>query len=654
MLPALGLMVACGGGDGLEATEDAPALRSTKAAAVTEQCQPRTVYTEDHLSATYDTYVEQASPDASHGTSVMLVSDGSPRQETYLDFRFSGFDGFIQARLRLFASDGSTNGPALYKTQSGWTDTLTWNTRPAPVGTALGNVGEVASGSWVEYDVSSVVKGSGAHAFVLVPEGGNGMDFVSNEDPRRELRPVLVLTHAHTVCTYQGSGGGLTQAVLRGGGGDEVVQALATTSNGGHVVAGVYTGAGSLGGATFPSQGGLMLGRFHPDGTHEWSRAFPQASATLTVTSVTLTPLGNVLVVGGYAGTPDFGQGPLPTSPYYGTFIAKFSPVGQLTWAKGFTAGLVTGDGYDPLPIRANAVATDANGSLIFTGYFFGRANLGGGELYAGPGGGAFDDAVPGMFIAKYSWEGVHLWSRAYEGGLWGAQGEGLATDSAGNVLLAGYASRNADGSPVLGATHRENPLVAKFSPAGTLLWSRALNGAQGRMVGVAALPGDAVAFAGNFTRRFTFAGQTLESTQADEWDGGNADVMLGALEASGTDRWARKHGADAAESVSKVAVDAQGRFKLAGISGGAVDLGGGLIGPTRGNDPQSFVASYGPDGAHQWSRIVGTNHSDPLVAVTPDGTTLFGGTLRGITHVGPTPFGPSRGADLLLLKLAP
>ncbi|RYZ42165.1 MAG: DNRLRE domain-containing protein [Myxococcaceae bacterium] len=647
------LMVACGCGAGPEAPGEAPGPRSSEAAAVTEQCQPRTVYTEEHLEPTYDTYVEQDAPGASHGTSVLLISDGSPRQEAYLDFRFSGFEGFFQARLRLFATDGSTNGPALYQTPSGWTDSMTWTTRPAPMGPLLGNVGEVASGSWVEYDVSSVVKGSGAHAFVLVPEGGNGMDFVSKEDPRTELRPVLVLTHAHTVCTYQGSGGGLSRAWRRGGAGDETVGALATDSGGAQVVAGSYTGTGTLGGGTFPSPGGMMLGRFRADGSHEWSRAFPQTSATLNVTGVTLTPLGNVLVVGGYSGTPDFGTGPLASSPF-GTFIAKFSPLGQLTWVKGFTAGIMTGDGYQSLGIGPWAVATDANGSLIFTGYFLGHTDLGGGDLYAGPGGGAFDDAVPGLFIAKYSWEGLHLWSRAYEGGIWGAQGQGLATDSAGNVLLSGSASVKSGGIPVLGATGRENPFVAKFSPGGTLLWSRALQGAMGRVMGVAALPGDAVAFAGSFSKRFTFAGQTWASSQADEWDGGSPDVMLGVLEASGTDRWARKYGDDATESVSRVAVDAQGRILLAGASRGAVDLGGGSIGPTRGNELQTFVASYGPEGAHRWSRTVGPDLHGPLLAVTPDGSPYFGGTLRGTTYVGPTAYGPSQGSDLFLLKLSP
>ncbi|MCP3139232.1 CBM96 family carbohydrate-binding protein [Pyxidicoccus xibeiensis] len=656
LLPALGMMVGCGGVAGPEETAEAPALKSAEAAAVTEACEPRTVHTDESYGVTYDTYVEQDAAGTAHGTSTKLVSDGSPRQDTYLDFRFSLLDeSFIRARIRLYATDGSTNGPALYRTSSGWTDTLTWSTRPAPIGGAVANVGEVASGSWVEYDVTSVVTGSGAHAFVLIPEGGNGVDFVSREDSRQDLRPQLVLTYAHTVCTYQGTGGEVTDVQLEGGAGDETMQALATDSTGAYVVAGYYNGSGNLGGATFPGPKGLLLGRFRADGTHEWSSGFPQDSAEMNVTGVTLTPLGNVLVVGYYMGTPQLGTFTLPTAPLYGTFLAKFSPSGRLTWARGFTASYGHGEDIDHLSVIPRAVATDANGSLIVTGFFFGNTNLGGGLLYAGPSSTPYNDAYPGLFIAKYSWEGNHLWSKAYDAGSYGTWGESLATDSAGNVLLGGYASSTSGGAPVLGATSRETPVIAKFSPDGTLLWNRALNGARGTVVGVAALPGDAVAFAGRFNRTFTFAGQTLASSQANEPDGGNTDVMLGVLEAVGTDRWARRHGDDNTESVTRMVVDAQGNFRLAGTHVDPVNLGGGTIGAPRGTSAHVFVASYGPDGVHQWSRSVGPSFSwQPLLGVTPDGSTLFGGTISGPTFVHTTQYGPPQGADLFLLKLTP
>ena len=51
--------------------------------------------------------------------------------------------------------DGSTDGPALYRVGMDWSaDTLTWKTRPARVGSALGDLGAVGNHTPVEFDVS--------------------------------------------------------------------------------------------------------------------------------------------------------------------------------------------------------------------------------------------------------------------------------------------------------------------------------------------------------------------------------------------------------------------------------------------------------------------------------------------------------------------
>ncbi|WNG20262.1 DNRLRE domain-containing protein [Cystobacter fuscus] len=661
LLPALGwVAVGCGGVAESEAPGTAAEvmMQSVEARTAAEDCKPITLYTQSGYGPSHDTYVVEDSPNMNYGAATKLVSDGAPRQETFLRFNVSRDEPIVSAKIRLFAKAGSSNGPALYATSTQWDEnSLTWSTRPAPVGGPLSNLGEITSETWVDYDVTAAVKGPGDYAFVLLPEGGDGVEFGSMEDTRPPLHPMLILQHAHSECTYRGTGGTVSKVFQKGGAGDEQVQVMATDGTGAFVVAGTYTGNGSLGGATFPGQGGLMLGRFRADGSHEWSRAYPQAAASLTATGVALTPLGNILVVGTYAGSPDLGTGPFPsTSVWYpGTFIAKFSPSGQLVWARGFSAIVNAAEG-DAGAIRAQAVATDANGSLIVTGYFYGWTDLGGGELFAGLGSTAYEEPAPGMFIAKFSWEGEHLWSRAYSGGNSGAEGQSLATDSAGNVLLGGYVSLSNVEEDVLGATGPRNPLIARFSPEGVLQWARVLHGASGRVTGVAALPGDAVAFGGDFIKSFTFGGQTVSSAGAGEFDGGEEDVLLGVLEASGADRWARRYGTLTGEYVRRMVVDAWGNLQVVGVFRGRSDVGGGTIGANW-QLAHGFVASYGPNGAHRWSRALAPDLDtlDPvLLAVTPEGATLVGGTYLGTVQVESTRYGPSVGQDLLLLKLAP
>ncbi|MFP2904121.1 DNRLRE domain-containing protein [Pyxidicoccus sp. 3LFB2] len=653
LLPALGLMVGCGAEVDAQSPVDTPVeTRSVEAAAVTPECKPVTYYRDTTVTPSFDTHAVQDSAGTNHGGATRLISDGSPRQDVYLRFDFHDPASIVQARLRLYATDGSTDGPAVYATTtSGWTEsTLTWSNRPAPTGAALANVGAITSGSWVEYDVTAALNGTDELAFVLVPDGGNGVDFVSKEDANSSLRPRLVITQAFNECTYQGAGGYFISGRHYGGTGNELAQAIATDYNG-VVVAGVYTGSGSLGGTTFPSQGGVMLGRYRSDGSHEWSRAYPQPAASVTVTDVALTPLGNSLMVGWYTGTPDFGTGPLPTAPAWppATFIAKFSPSGSITWAKGFTAYTPDDGELFPSAIYPNDVATDANGSLIVTGYFFGYADLGGGPLDAGPSSRA-SEANAGLFLAKFSWEGNHLWSRAYPAGYEPTVGDALATDSAGNVLLGGAVSR-----PDTNTSGRSSPFVAKFSPSGSELWFRTLNGAVGSVTGVAALPGDAVGFAGHFGGAFTFAGQTVDNSDGEQvphWE--TEDIMMGVLEASGADRWARARGTEnVGEYVRELEVDGQGSFTLLGSINGVTDLGGGELGTTL-SDYRQFVARYMADGAYRWARTLDPDLDAQLLSVGSGGMVFVGGSFTGAVEIETFQFGPSRQQDVVLLKLSP
>lgn len=64
-----------------------------------------------------DARVVKASPDTNFGTQTVLEADNSPVVESLLRFTVSGISGAVsRARLRLFVTDSSSNGPALYRT----------------------------------------------------------------------------------------------------------------------------------------------------------------------------------------------------------------------------------------------------------------------------------------------------------------------------------------------------------------------------------------------------------------------------------------------------------------------------------------------------------------------------------------------------------
>lgn len=162
------------------------------------------------LSATFvpnaDTRVDEAAPTSNYGTSSGLRTDAGTgsRENTMLRFVLSGVAGPVsKATLRLYATTGTANGPAVQGTSNTWTETaMTWNSRVLPVGTPSFDAGAIASGAWTELDVTKLVLGDGTYSFVLSQTSSDGVDFGSRESTRP---PQLVVTWSGTAaCASSG------------------------------------------------------------------------------------------------------------------------------------------------------------------------------------------------------------------------------------------------------------------------------------------------------------------------------------------------------------------------------------------------------------------------------------------------------------------
>ena len=145
-----------------------------------------------------DARVHEATPTTNYGAASSLRVDGAadPDVESYLRFTVSGLTGPVQrATLRLYAFTATSDGPAVYGAGNDWTELgITWSTRPALTTAALEDKGAIASGSWVEFDVTSLVSGNGTFTCALLPTSSNGVDFYSRESTQTSLRPELVVT----------------------------------------------------------------------------------------------------------------------------------------------------------------------------------------------------------------------------------------------------------------------------------------------------------------------------------------------------------------------------------------------------------------------------------------------------------------------------
>ena len=150
----------------------------------------------------------KGSPSRNYGSSSTLLADGSPVSAALLRFAVSGVEGTVmKARLRLWVTDGSGNGPSVYPTGLGlggtadpWPEAaITWGNRPARTGPALANLGAVKAGRFVELDVTGAVTGDGNYSFELGADGTDGTDFSSGEASTSSRRPQLIVDVAPPV-----------------------------------------------------------------------------------------------------------------------------------------------------------------------------------------------------------------------------------------------------------------------------------------------------------------------------------------------------------------------------------------------------------------------------------------------------------------------
>jgi chitodextrinase len=149
------------------------------------------------LSPEADARTAESSPSTNYGGSYLRANGGSePDVDSYLKFTVGGLSGPVQsAKLRIYAYSGTANGPAVFSTATGWSESaITWANRPATTSGATDDKGAIASGSWVEYDVSSFVTGSGTYSFRLATTSSDGVDIYSREHTEATRRPELVLT----------------------------------------------------------------------------------------------------------------------------------------------------------------------------------------------------------------------------------------------------------------------------------------------------------------------------------------------------------------------------------------------------------------------------------------------------------------------------
>jgi hypothetical protein len=415
--------------------------------------------------------------------------------------------------------------------------------------------------------------------------------------------------------------------------GDQYGTSVASDSAGNALVAGYFSGTLDLGGASLVNAGppDVFLAKLDPSGAPLWAKQFGD-TGDQRATGVAVDGAGNVAAVGTFSGTLDFGGGALTSAGASDVFVAKLDPSGAHLWSKRF------GDaGFSQY---GTAVAVDGAGNVVVSGYFFGTVDFGGGALTSA----GSDD----LFVAKLDPSGNHLWSKSF-GGLGSQYARSVAVDKAGNVILAGGFALSVDfGGGALASVGGQDIFVAKLDPSGNHVWSKRYGDAQDQVArGVAVDGAGNVVVTGDFKGAVNFGGNTLTSA-------GSSDVFIVKLGANGAHTWSKGFG-DAQDQIGQsVAVDKDGNALVTGSLAGAADFGGGAL--TSGGNGDIFVVKLDASGAHQWSKRFGDAAPQVGQGIAADaaGNALVTGYFNGTVDFGAGPLTSAGGADIFLAKFGP
>jgi len=415
-----------------------------------------------------------------------------------------------------------------------------------------------------------------------------------------------------------------------GGADADVISAVKAGPNDYIVATGNFQGSSSFGGLPLVSAGeyDIFLSYYSPNGHHLWSRQFGDQNND-KVRDLAVDNLGNIIIVGDFFQTIDFGGGPLVSAGDKDAFVAKFDSDGDHLWSARF------GDAdYQ----SAECVGVDELNRIFTAGQFRGSLNLGGGSMNS------LDQQD--IFLAKFNTDGLHLWSRALPGidNQWARD---MHIETSGLLCLAGSFEGTLDTGIDLHSSlgDRDAYLVLYSALDGIPIWSRAFGDLENQDArAVSGYEPHGLVLAGDFEYRIDLGDGPMDSA-------GETDLFMAKLDLDGMTQWGRRFGDSEPQSAEDVVIDPYAGIGLTGCVEGAVDFGGGVLPAAGGTD--IFMATFNSSGAHLGSAIYGDSSDQQGVSLSLDSSQhfLLGSWFFGNVNFGLGTHSSAGNADLVIAR---
>jgi trimeric autotransporter adhesin len=393
-----------------------------------------------------------------------------------------------------------------------------------------------------------------------------------------------------------------------------------TTSTAGMATSGAYQ-------TTLDGSGDAFLVKFNSAGVRQWATYYG-GSGDEQGYSIATDRSGNVYLSG-----QTFSSSGIATSGAYqiahgggggDAFVVKFDSLGARQWATYFG-----GAGME----YSYVLATDLSGNVFLSGASASNSGIASSGAHQTTYAGGTNDA----FLAKFNSAGSLQWS-TYYGSSSDEFGYSTATDTSGNVFLAGYTS-GATGLATSGAHQTASGggidgFLVKFNSAGVRQWATYYGGS-----GYDYCNSTAVDVFGNvyLTGPTESSSGMVSGSGYQLTPGGGLDAYLAKFNSSGVRQWGTYYGGSGTEQGYSVATDIHANVYLTGQTNSTTGIASsGAFQPTFAGTSDVFLVKFNSSGSRRWGTYYGSsgNEYGSSVATDTSGNILVTGLTNSTSGI--------------------
>jgi hypothetical protein len=418
-----------------------------------------------------------------------------------------------------------------------------------------------------------------------------------------------------------------------GGSGDDDGDDVAVDARGNTYITGTFSTNADFAGRPLTARGrtDIFLASFDAAGGLRWAKSFGGSEKDVA-DGIAIDREGNILLIGRFGGSAEFGAGNVVAAGSHDAFVASYSPSGELRWHTSF--------GDVGQAASSSGIAVAARGDVCVTGSFGSSVVIGGIR--------ATSLGDSDAFVVCLSTLGELRWFKTF-GGPSADEGNEIAIDSEGNIYVSGEFSATAGFGASMQITSKggRDVFLTSFDASGQHRWQKTFGGSNDDEADTVAT--DA---AGNVYLNGSFSGVASFDDGTHLVAKGESDVFVASFDGSGKHRWQRVLGGASADGSYGMALAPSGESVLTGRFRGQATFGGNDVLVSAGGY-DAFVASFDSEGRHlgQW-RFGGTgDEKGDGVSVDPRwGRVFVVGRFTGQTKIAGSSFLSQGRSDIFFL----